>query len=272
MLRTMQRVQASLRTVMLQWKEFRRNNPPLFPSKGVTLDLNMKRIMVVALLFACSMPVAIAQPGASREGPLVSLYLPAGFPSEQVQVQYFMTGPFGGYSGFVRPEPDHQTIDFVAAVNGKPADGIKIIAYLPGCDLVVMDFPLAGTAMWRKLDCKPLSSVTLHGRISPTYANRRIEVAVFYQADWAFDFFGIRDGMVPSFSLSKTGPNGNGEFSVTIPDFNKQNLGLSSYVFSLRCRDCKDLAAPDDPNQTRHELPVAASYPTLIEFVAPPPS
>jgi hypothetical protein len=232
----------------------------------------MKRIVVVALLFVCSMPIAIAQRGTSSEGPLISLYLPPGFPSEQVQVQYFMSGPFGGYGSFVPPEPDHQVIDFVAAVNGKPADDIKIIAYLPGCDLVVLDFPLAGTGMWRKLDCKPLSTITLHGRIPPAYANRKIEVAIYYQADWALDFFGIRDGMVSSFLLSRAVPNGNGEFSVAVPDFYKQNLGLSSYVFSFRCGDCKDIAAPEDTDRMRRELPVAASYPPIIEFDAPLPN
>src|SRR5580704_15666540 len=127
----------------------------------------MKRIVPFALLFACSALTAIAQPGASRQGPLISLYLPNGFPSEKVEVRYFLTGPFGGNGAYIQPQPDRQTFDFVAAVDGKAADEIKVIAFLPGCEIVKLDIISAGTAMWRQLECKPLKTITLRGQIQP---------------------------------------------------------------------------------------------------------
>ena len=97
---------------------------------------------------------------------------------------YSLKGPFGGYGNYVRPEPDHQTIDFVAAVDGKPASQIKIIAFLPGCEIVTLDFALEGTAMWRQLECKPLKSITLRGQILPaSFAQgKRAKVEVNYHA------------------------------------------------------------------------------------------
>ena len=227
----------------------------------------MKRIASFALLFACS-PFVIAQTGTSQDGPLISIYLPHGMRSDKVQVEYFMTGPFGGYGIFVGPEPDHQTVDFRAAVNGKPADRIKGIAYLPGCELVVLDFPVAGTAMWRQLDCKPVPMVTLHGRVPSAFVGRKTEVAASYEADWAFDFYGIADGLATVFNLARSVPDQNGEFTLVVPNFYLQNLGHGSYALDLRCRNCDDLAGPGVIGQTRRELSVAASYPLMIEFTA----
>ena len=231
----------------------------------------MRRMVSFALQFFFSIAVAVAQPGALQDGPLISLFLPQGFPSEKVQLQYFLTGPFGGYGSFIRPEPHRQTLDFTPSVNGMLADRVRIIAYLPGCELVVLDFPLAGTAAWRKLDCRPPSTIMLHGRIPPAYVGRTINIRVAYRADWAFDFFGIRDGIAVVFQLATSVPNGNGEFTTALPDFYKENLGRASYVLGFNCTDCND-AGSANANHSPLELPVAASYPPLIEFNPDPPN
>src|SRR5262245_60298453 len=61
----------------------------------------------------------------------VSLISPRDVPSEKVQIDYFMTGPFGGYGGFVRPEKQRRGYEIEASVEGRPADELKVIAYLP---------------------------------------------------------------------------------------------------------------------------------------------
>jgi hypothetical protein len=238
----------------------------------------MTRIVPFALLVACSIPFAVAQPGISGESPLISLYLPRGFPSAKVQVQYFMTGPFGDYSSFVRPEPDHQTVDFVAAVNGKPADRIKVIAYLPGCELVILEFPLAGTSAWRQLECKPLKTINMRGQILPSSftQGKAAEVEISYQADWALPFFGICDGLIPTIGLATVAPSENGEFAVDVPDFQSQaNLGHAGYAFILREVKTGNILAflvPDSASHLFNALTVNQSYPPVIRFIAHPPS
>jgi hypothetical protein len=243
---------------------------------GVQQQASMKRIVPIALLFACSALTAIAQPGTSREGPLISLYLPRAFPSEKVDLMYSLKGPFGGYGNYVRPEPDHQTIDFVAAVDGKPASQIKIIAFLPGCEIVTLDFALEGTAMWRQLECKPLKSITLRGQILPaSFAQgKRAKVEVNYHAYWAHAFFGVADGFVPTIVLTSVEPGEDGTFSVEVPDFQSQaNLGQGAYAFLLHEAATGNILAflkPDNAPSIAIDMTVTESYPSVIKFIADP--
>jgi hypothetical protein len=121
--------------------------------------------------------------------------------------------------------------------------------------------------MWRRLDCKPLATITLHGRIPAAYVARKSKIAVSYQADWTSDFFGIADGIIVVFPLSTVVPDQNGEFNVELPDFRRQNLGKSSFLIWLGCSGCENLAKGQDES-LRRELPVDAYYPKLIEFAA----
>lgn len=238
----------------------------------------MKRIAIFAFLAVCSTLAAVGQPRLSRDGPLISLYLPHGFPSEKVQVQYFLLGPFGGYGGFVQAEPNRQSIDFIAAVDGKPAGEIKVIAFLPGCEFIALDFALAGTAMWRQLDCRPLNTITLHGQIQPpTFAQgKRAEIEVSYQADWAFKFFGIADGPVPTILLGSVPLSDNGDFTIEVPDFQSQpNLGRAGYAFVLREVKTGNFLAfllPENASHLFNSLTVSQSYPSVVRFTATPPN
>lgn len=230
----------------------------------------MGRLLTLALLLSCSALAGVSQPSSSNDGPLISLFLPPGFPSETVQVEYFLSGSFGGYGSFVQPEHDRQTVDFRAAVNGKPADLIQVIAYLPGCQIVVLDFHPAGSAMWRQLDCKPVGTITLHGRIAKGYLGKEAEVRAYYLADWAYKFFGIADGMGTTFRLSATIPNESGEFSIAVPDFYPQNLGPSHYVLNVHCTNCVSPAGIGVVGQTYREISISSSYPSSIDFADSP--
>ena len=230
----------------------------------------MKRLHTLALLLSCSAIAGICQTANFNDGPLISLFLPPGFPSETVQVQYFLSGSFGGYGGFVQPEPDRQALDFRAAVNGKPADRIQVIAYLPGCGIVAVDFHPAGTATWRQLDCKPVGTIMLHGRIAKGYVGREAEVRVSYLADWAHKFFGIADGMGINFRLSTAIPNETGKFSVAVPDFYPQNLGPGHYVLNIHCTECVSPDAVGVVGQTYREISISSSYPSSIDFADSP--
>jgi hypothetical protein len=236
----------------------------------------MKRIVPFALLLACSTSDAIAQPGQSHEGPLISVYLPRAFPSEKVTLMYFLTGPFGGSGGYVPSEPDRQTIDFVAAVDGKPASQIKVVAFLEGCEIATLDFALEGTAMWRQLECKPLKSITLHGQILTAFfaQGKRAKVEVSYHAYWANRLFGIMDGMVPTIALTSVEPGEDGTFSVEVPNFQWQaDLGQGGYAFVLREAETGNILAFLEPQNTASistDLTVKESYPSVIGFTADP--
>ena len=80
-----------------------------------------RSLALVALL--TSVPTVEAQ-----DRPKVLLTLPSGIASETVQINYFLTDPFGGYGGFVRAERKKASYDIEAFVYDRPAENIKIIA------------------------------------------------------------------------------------------------------------------------------------------------
>jgi len=217
----------------------------------------------------------MCQAANSNDGPLISLFLPRGFPSEKVQVRYFMGGPFGGYGGFVEHQSDRQSIDFVTGVDGKPASYIKGFAFLPGCEIVTFEFAVTGTAMWRQLDCIPLKTITLRGHIPPeALANTNApEIDVRYEADWSRPFFGIADGFVASMHLARVTPNEVGDFSVEVPDFQSQEkLQPAGYSFILREAKTSNILSYLAAENTPHRLEsvdVNRTYPAVVQFTAP---
>src|SRR6185369_6396551 len=119
--------------------------------------------------------------------PVITLDLPQGIPSDKVQVQYFMAGPFGGYGNFIRPTANLSRYMIPAAVDGKPASGIKIFVYMPGCEFVIFDLVVQGDSE-KSVVCDPLGTVPLHGKIVPASAakGKEAEVSVVYLAEWQF--------------------------------------------------------------------------------------
>ncbi len=170
--------------------------------------------------------------------PRVIFTLPAGVPSEDVLINYFMTGPFGGNGQYVKREKERSTYDVVAAVDGRPAKTMKVIAYLPGCEIVTLSFEVQDTNE-EMLPCRRLESSLFRWQIVSGSAVRGepSEVEVRYVAVWGHRFFGITDGFVTTIHLSNAVPDESGRFEVELPDFYKQtDLGEAEFEFILRRR------------------------------------
>ena len=170
--------------------------------------------MICALFLTCA-PILHAQM------PTVSLSLPRGSDPVKAQVMYFLDGAFGGLGANVHMEPDRYDYDIEASSDGTPAEGISLIAYLPGCEFSAfrIDLRKERTA-WRQVECVPLPTITLRGQISPAItANPMPELRVMYEGEWINTFFGIMDGMVPQWELARATPDQHGRFSIEIPNF-----------------------------------------------------
>ncbi len=89
-----------------------------------------------------------------------------------------MIGEFGGYGSYIPVEKDKLAYTFIAAVEGKPARTVKIIAYIPGCAITTLALSVSRESLSRTLTCKPLGFIPLHGQISPPAIVRRRPVAV----------------------------------------------------------------------------------------------
>ncbi len=206
--------------------------------------------------------------------PKISLVIPSGIASESVQIDYFLTGPFGGYGGFVRAERKRASYDIEPFVDGRPAENIKIIAYLPGCEIAALDLTFSGAPIEQGLDCYPLGSVSFRGQLSPattTRARSRV-IEVNYLAMWSHQFFGISDGPVTTIRLGTVRPDGDGKFEIAIPDFyNQSSLRDGAIQFILRDAKTGNIITFLKPAETTPHSPnwfsVQASYP-IVQFIA----
>jgi hypothetical protein len=212
--------------------------------------------------------------------PSVSLSIPANIRSETVQIRYLMRGVFGGVGGYVTPKAGVSSYTVPASSDGKPATGIKIIAYAPCCDFVTMDLSLADQP--NRLEpfvCKPLPSVVLSGRFSRALTGgHNAELLITYQAFWAHSFFGILDGAVTTFDVANVSPASDGTFRVEIPDFSRRNESVKDELTAslhLLLRDAKtwnhlatNLTPKVEELKTAFGLKIVSSYPANLEFVS----
>ena len=208
------------------------------------------------------------------QSPGITLSLPTDIASETVQINYFMTGPFGGYGSYVTSQKGRVSYDIPASVDGKPAGEVKIIAYLPGCEIAKLEITMQGVSEARTLSCKALRTVPLHGRILPVPVAQTagMEVEIRYEADWDHEFFGIKDGMVTTIHIASVSPDEDGRFEVELPDFFKQaDLGQGSFQFMLRNKDSGNIVATLKPEKVPPffgGLPISSSYAPLVQFSA----
>jgi hypothetical protein len=139
----------------------------------------------------------------------------------------------------------------------------------------MLDVPVQGAQQsQRRLPCKPLGSISLHGQFFPASLTQQgqIEVEVRYLATWSHRFFGIADGMVTNFHVATAVPDANGGFDVKLPDFKMQpNLGEGELEFLLREHVTGNIIAflrVVESGTNSPWLKVASPYASVVQFVA----
>lgn len=218
------------------------------------------------------MPPAPGHADAQSNPPSIMLRLPPNIGSETVHINYFMVGSFGGYGGYVTAEKGRVSYDIPASVNGKPAESVKVIAYLPGCEIAKLEVPMQGGSEARTIPCKPLGSLTLHGKILrfPTPVSSNMEIETNYLAPWDHQFRGIADGLVTSIPIVTASTDGEGRFNLELPDFFRQaELGKSSFQFLLRDSKSKNIIAlltPVNMDQHFDGLAIRSTYGPFVTF------
>lgn len=181
----------------------------------------MKFILAIAIGIVVSPSSVVWGQPNTQSDQTFEITIPPNVKAEQVQIQYFLEGPFGGYGGFVKPEAGKRSYSIPTTVEGKSANSLKAIIYSLGCKFVTVDVPTL-SASSRKTDfrCKPLSTISLSGRIQQPEALRgqEYEIEINLSAPWGMGFFGIEDGAVPSFHIAHVTPNEDGSFRVQLPN------------------------------------------------------
>jgi len=222
---------------------------------------------------------ALGQSGTSQL-PHVTLRVPSGIPPEGAVIDYMMEGPFGGRSELDPKAKEPGVYDIPMFGNGSPASMLKVIAYMPGCEIAVLKITVTAGGTTRRIPCVPLGSSLLRGQISPVTVThgKQAEVEVSYLAPWAMSFFGYADGMVPELRVAHASVDENGHFELQLPDFYKQEkLGEAEFQFVLRERGTGNILSflsVDEKAAYRYGLIIRPAaepvlqLPSLVQFTA----
>lgn len=231
--------------------------------------------------FAILHPSTSQTPGNPENSPSILISLPPAIPSENVAIRYFMTGPFGGYGGFVEAKSSVHSYEIIASCGDQPATSIEIIVYAAGCKFRTFQFDLSQVPqVSTHFVCETLPKIALFGRIeSKLPLTRDTELTVQYLAFGGNEFFEIKDGMVPEFMIATVTPDSHGTFQLELPGFSADQAAASfkscaSLQLALRDRKTWNSIAlnlmPVQPEfrSAVSGLRIRANYPPGLKFIA----
>jgi len=210
----------------------------------------------------------------SSAHPKILIDLPEVIASDNASIDYHMTGTFGGYGMQAGVKREEKTFTIDAAVGEAPAVNVKLIAWIPGCEIGTLTIPIQEEITRRKLACTPLRSIHFKGQLlsNDVLADKPQEITVDYLAAWSHAFFGICDGMVPQFRVGTASINTDGSFDITLPDLaNPAGMNDAEFQFVLRERPTGNILAflrPVEDSSETHDLKVLHEYPAVVQFAA----
>jgi hypothetical protein len=150
--------------------------------------------------------------------------LPEYADTNNLEIHYYLRGPFGGYSSLVRTKAGVRDYAIPTSYDGKPARSLKAVVYCHGYQAETLDYPSLEALAARSVDLypKPLATVPLSGRVSLPAGVKADEVRVNVSvlATWECRFFNLADCLVPGYEGVASAEVGEGgTFTVALPDF-----------------------------------------------------
>lgn len=222
------------------------------------------------VMFSLFAPAQVKSPAHAK----ILIDLPEAIASESASIDYYMTGPFGGYGMQTGLKPNEKTYTIDAAVEDVPAVNVKVIVWIPSCEIVTLTIPIQEEITQRKLSCKPLGAIRFRGQLlsNEVLTDKLREITVDYLAAWSHAFFGITDGMVPQFRIGTAAPNADGSFEITLPDLASQaGMNDANFKLTLREQGTGNILAflqPVEHSSETHDLKVLHEYPAVVQFTA----
>jgi hypothetical protein len=174
-----------------------------------------------------------------------------------------------------------------ASVEGTPADRVRAVVFIPGCEVNNLDVALQGKDVTREAKCVVLPRWTLKGQIMDAAITKTgwLKVDVTYRATWVSKLFGagveqanVFNKPLVEFDVASVSVSKNKSFSLELPilasdpaekDAEAEDRG--EYVFTLRNTETKNAVTmgvlrPDKFATPSGGLELKAEYPEL-QFV-----
>ncbi|MGB7280663.1 MAG: hypothetical protein WBE13_00270 [Candidatus Acidiferrum sp.] len=190
-----------------------------------------------------------------------------------------MTGDFGGFGDYQVEQNGENAILIHTEVKGKAAKGLKAVLYAPDCQIQTISvLDLSTSSREGEFHCTPLGETGFQGKFSrgPMTLDRKMEVEIRYLGFWGHRFFGIADGFVLSFDITKSSVGPDGSFEAHLPDFAENSaaspqMNDAAFWVLLKDPDSGNLLAELKPPAALScdgNLKILPSYPQTIEFSA----
>jgi hypothetical protein len=234
-------------------------------------------IAVFTFLIVCKVD---GQKITSSSDEVISMHLSQNTNTDRLQIDYFITGSFGGFRDFIRIDPEIWNYEIPISYKGKSVETLKLIVFSPNYQVKTFDFPtLKGQKSNIDLDLKPLDTVPFFGKILlPNQLNaEELQVTVNYIPSWQCEYLQLLDCMLGQMPITSVNLEKDGKFKVKLPDFARDPIIASyedkgEFAFKVEEKNGKLLfwlnLKNDSKNSSR--IQTALSYPTEQVFTPDP--
>ncbi len=233
-----------------------------------------------ALAFLCLVGVTTVLSQELRQKPYIVEISGSCYP-EELSIEYFIAGSFGGYSSFVKTDQRFWLYEIPGMRDGRPARSMKVMIRGARCRTMVFDLPeLEPGGRVLKARLRRTRPIEFRGRVNNPGAlspdDHRLTVE--YWADWKCEFLGFADCMIGPNRIDSTEVRSDGRFRVRLPDmaydraiqpFNTKGT-FEFFVRDKRTGEIVYNLRPASAFAAPRSIPVAASYPAVTEFTLEP--
>ena len=251
--------------------------------------MRRRSLLAAAGLALLDWPLVVHASQRRADEAAIRLRFPDGVDLTGLSIEYYLSGPFGGYGSFIRTDRDRREYTIDISRNGETATTLKAIIYCPGYRIVLLNDPMVATRADSavSIELEPLGSIPFSGRLVSAPARlpawRSLRVEVQYIAYWAHAFYGIPDGIVTQFKVAEAELDADGRFMLSVPDFASDPVETAfgghvlESVFQLALREVdtgnfpyriRNVDAPDEPWGV--DLPIAGDYPQELLITGVP--
>lgn len=139
----------------------------------------------------------------------------------EMSVEFFITGEFGGYSSFIKTTSQFSRYEIPTVRNGISATSLKMMIRGAKCRTQIIDIPdLAKSESVIRTKLRRTRTIEFRGKIrsaEPLPKSGRW-LTVEYWAHWKCEFLGLPDCMIGPNRIDAVDVGSDGRFKVRLPD------------------------------------------------------
>ncbi len=207
----------------------------------------------------------------------ILLLFPKGVDTDELQINYYITGSFGGYSNHIRIKPKTRSYKISTSHEGKEARTLKLTVSSPKYQVMTFDFPtLENQRKNIQLKFKPLGTVPFNGRILSTARlnPEKWQLQILYIPGWQCGYFGFLECLLGHIPITLANFDKSGRFTVNLPDFANDPIIASykdngEFTFRVKEKSGKLLfdLKPEKESKGFRSIQAALNYPGEIVFI-----